>query len=337
MRAISLLCLFLSFCWAQEKNISSNQILYRFYLLKRLRPAVDYMQQGHINKGIIKREIENVLHDWHDLCSYRNIGDMTFEHYVAESIYVACMHCLGRAYCSSCSTDSILQHLDHLLHPETRLVSWQEDYKLDDGAVLLRYYIIQRLVDAETACNKLTSQKIFTSTNNGIVFDDEKEFHHQRIKKIVKQLQKEQTLQPLLDLWEDIHCFRFVQDQLFIKEALIVLFIAQKNAYCNLSMPTARKEPLVYQLLQLYEIIEAIPMHEVLDAVDFIAIALKEVCKSEKQTDQQSKGKKRKLYWIINLSVILGGIAFKVFNHYRLYYVIYDYFTVQKVPLEKKL
>ncbi len=171
MRAIVLLCLFLSFCRAQEKNISSHQILYRFYLLKRLRPAVDYIQQEHINKGIIKQEIENVLHDWHDFCSYRHIGDTAFEHYVAESVYIACMHCLGRTYCPSCSTELILQRLDQLLHPETRLSSWKENSKLDNDAVLLRYYLIHRLVDVKIVCNKITGQEIFISTDNGLVFD----------------------------------------------------------------------------------------------------------------------------------------------------------------------
>jgi len=142
---------------------------------------------------------------------------------------------------------------------------FEETVDVDD--IMTRFYTIHRL---ERVFNVLKT----ASTRFGSYEVDEDEIQqltHGRVKDVQIHMIKQQSIEPIFILWQDLAEFRYAQDRKFLKEMLVMVFTTYKHLMTNFELSSASNHVLnseIMELTDIYEKMDLLTTQESLDAID---------------------------------------------------------------------
>ncbi len=171
-------------------------------------------------------------------------------------------------------------------------------------SVAKRFFIIKRLQKSIQFLHYLQKniKRPFKQKDVQRVFDDEtgllseiEHFSHGRVRECIEQMCKRKDLEPLLHVCKEFKQYRFAQDDTFLQEMLMNIFLVYKSLlFKDLSAQTEQVVMIeMNQVLELYENLESLPLDETLEAIDVVTdklIAI-QALESQKKTSY--------LRWII--------------------------------------
>jgi hypothetical protein len=196
----------------------------------------------------------------------------------------------------------------------TKLSIWRGYLKKNyTQAVSQRLYFLNRLqkpVSLILEFYKKPTVCFQTIRACSLIFDNKATFSHERINLCIVAMEKECSLEPFVELWHDFKHYKYLDDDLFIKEFSKAIFILEKNIIINgLAFEPIKRNSFDF-LLGLYEKIDALPLEEILNAIDLLAHELPLISqKYELETDMTWKQWFKKYWWAPPL--ILGTIGLK--------------------------
>lgn len=180
----------------------------------------------------------------------------------------------------------------HHLHDEIQSIIARQKKRFNDipkniesEHILQRLYLIERLRNQTTflQCFKQLNLNIFKKTDfknkkfKKREFDDQIIFHDHRIQTTIKKMIQTNSLDPLILLLENFYEFVHIDNAEFIRETLITLFITQKNILMNHLPETKDAGTVIIQIVHLYNLINSLPIEEILNAIDTLTDALEDV------------------------------------------------------------
>ena len=154
-------------------------------------------------------------------------------------------------------------HDNNSIHRSIQLIQ-----TVDTEEITMRFYVIQRIKKA---------LDILVTTDQAIypffILDNTVVFKHEQIIECIDLMESLTTTQPLIKLWEDYKQFKYIDDQLFTKELLMVIFLVYKNIIDTHPM-YYQKNKKKLDIIALYETISSLPIEELLTAIDIIIDAV---------------------------------------------------------------
>lgn len=144
-----------------------------------------------------------------------------------------------------------------------------------------------------------------------LIFDRKVIFHHERISECIELMEKTCSLKPFSELSYEFKHYKYLDDDIFVKEFSKAIFIIEKNILENSLELEPLKKYTMTHLLALYEKIDVLPLEEILNAIDLLAHELPLISqKYELDSDISWKHWLKKYWWAPPL--ILGTIALKL-------------------------
>jgi len=140
--------------------------------------------------------------------------------------------------------------------------------------ILLRFYYVKRLQHSldffEQYSQKyfLTDDLLYTDHERFIIVDDIK-FEHIVLIKAIKELCETKKIDSLLHIWNDLKNYRYIHDELLIKEfSILVAYILHKGALDSFYSDHQGIEHI--KKLYVFKSLHAMPLEEVLDILDML-------------------------------------------------------------------
>jgi hypothetical protein len=299
-------------------NKRTDLIYQRFYFIKRLQRAIDVLhnntlQHMHfeqleplafqscvIRDAVLqmkRAKSVNALDDlWHAFVSYQHLYDPLFaEEYISLICMIYMMQKSHIKTLRSTSIESLLSYLDSCLDDYNNYSYYDERKRFIEDTIATdhvarRYFIIKRLQKVVHFVNGC--YKDLFSLNTGIskqtIDRDIKYFQHTRIKEAFVRVSHDQTFEPLLEVWRECLQYRYVSDDLFIKELIkgFLLFYKIFLLQYNFKKVDEQISSAMDHVLDLYENIDKLPLDETLDALDVTTEALTAI-QTVQETEQQ--------------------------------------------------
>lgn len=231
---------------------------------------------------------------WSDFCDYKDIYNDLFKHEFIELVYIVydLMYptrmkrsngLLSGGLLSGRSPEYTLFAIDCAVDAEryndcSFRAQPREFAEVDTDRVANRFYIIKRLQKSMQLLAHLHEQKIdFTdglSLRNdtfGLIQEIE-QFHHDRVRESVMQMCQTKNLEPLLRLCDEVKQYRFAQDEDFLQEMLMNIFLVYKTILLKHGSHHADQE-IMYEMahvLDIYEHLNSMPLDQTLEAIDIV-------------------------------------------------------------------
>ena len=175
-----------------------------------------------------------------------------------------------------------------------------------------RFYYVQRLKKPLTSLHTFENQyNNFLYYANGLFhsFETKILFRHERIRECIETMELEKSTEPLFLLWYEFTHYKYLSDHHFLEEFIKLIFIAYKNIVINCTQEKkSLTQKTIEQLIQLYEKLDSLPLEEILNAIDTLALELPIISeKYELNSDMPWKQWLRKYWWAPPL--IIGTIT----------------------------
>ena len=163
-------------------------------------------------------------------------------------------------------------------------------------------------------CNKDTFFESTVRNNCQCVFESHISFKHKAINHCIDQMASVNSLEPLLKLAQEFGRFKFIQDEQFNKEFLLLVFGAYKNLlthnaeHKNIQL----KKSTLALITQLYQNLDSLPLEQILDTIDLLSEELPQILENyDIQTDMNWKQWLKKNWWVP--PVVVATLGIKVF------------------------
>lgn len=282
----------------------TSAIYHRYYLIKRLEQSCSLLQNTSVQQSIpfelldaslfkskaigfaidaMKRSknTKPLLDLWDDFCTYKEINDDLFKYEFIELIYIIydLLH-PKRMQRSVNSLEYTLLAIDTAIDAHSNnFVSMraqpQELADVTTDLVAKRFYIIKRLQKSIDVLEYLHKQQFdfsddVTMRSSIALIGEIEHFHHDRVRESVIQMCQTKNLEPLLRLCDEAKQYRFAQDESFLQEMLMNIFLVYKTLLlrhgAHHSDPTIIHE--MNHVLEIYEHLSAMPLDQTLEAID---------------------------------------------------------------------
>ena len=275
----------------------------------RIQRSVDVMQQ--------KRSLKPLFMIWEDFTGYKSIKDQIFVEEFTKEVFIISRNMLITLAAHdefvvvppiriNPSTEQLLNDIDTITDIIRSLsfgaAHLQETDKLREvdlhtfahiDEVMMRYYVVKRLKNACTQLGELEYCPPVAKKNCTIVW------HHPHIISYMHIMEQAQSIQPLIELWDDVLQYKYVQDDLFMHEfaQLVLCTYADILAYYQQKHSPASKDA-ISTALQLYQLIDKLPLNEILDVIDILTHDLPPLLeKYEFDSDISWRAWLRKYWW----------------------------------------
>lgn len=282
----------------------TSAIYHRYYLIKRLEQSCKLLQNISVQQHIpfelldatlfisksIKLTVEAMKNEkntepllvlWDDFCTYKEINNKLFKHEFIELIYAvydlmspkgvkrlkkSLEHTLMAI---DCATDAKL----YTMEPVRTLPQELTDVTTD--LVAKRFYIIKRLQKSMNVLERLHVQNFCFSDDSAgrsytALIKEIEHFHHDRVRESVMQMCQTKNLEPLLRLCDEVKQYRFAQDESFLQEMLMNIFLVYKTIL--LRHGSHHVDPVIVHemnhVLEIYEHLNSLPLDQTLEAID---------------------------------------------------------------------
>lgn len=180
-------------------------------------------------------------------------------------------------------------------------------------AVTLRSYYAKRLQSPLKLLSSLHCKRdrFFEKSsrhNCHCIFESKIKLKHPAIKRCINRMCETNSLKPLLDLSHEFERFRLIQDDLFSKEFLLLVFGVYKNLTINAKSSRTHKSTLEF-VAQLYEKLDSLPLEEILDAIDLLSEELPQIIEEyQLKLDMDWKKWLKKHWWVPPVVMVTLGI-----------------------------
>ncbi len=247
----------------------------------RVQRSIDVMKQ--------KRSLKPLFMIWDDFTGYKSIKDQIFVEEFTKEVFIISRNMLitlaahdefvvvppvrMNASCEQLlnDIDTITEMLYAFHHQGTITRSYTNDRVVDLHTfahiddVMMRYYVIKRLKDA---CTQLGLHEYHVPI---LKQKYPMNWHHPRIVSCIHVTEQSASFEPLIELWDDVLQYKFVQDDLFMHEfaQLVLITYTDLLTYYNEQQPAPHKDALS-AALELYQLIDKLPLNEILDVIDII-------------------------------------------------------------------
>lgn len=278
-------------------------IYHRYYLIKRLKQSCMLLQQASVCQSIpfelldatvfksedvrlateamkIEKNIEPLAALWDDFYSYQKIDDELFKHEFIELIYVIydLMYPIARR--SNRSVEHTLLAIDCVVdtkrYSDFSMRTQPKDLSdVTTDLVAKRFYIIKRLQKSMHLLERLHEQSfslfddVKDRSSNALIQEIEC-FHHDRVRESIMQMCQTKNLEPLLRLCDEAKQYRFAQDESFLQEMLMNIFLVYKTILLRQGSHDA--SPVIVNemnhVLEIYEHLSSMPLDQTLEAID---------------------------------------------------------------------
>ncbi len=248
-------------------------------------------------RAIQKQQNLTPLFDlWESLQSLQYLNDPNFAREFARLVLatqraLALSNLQNKQYCHKELLDSdILLSLSGTTYTESNTIRYYYAHRLTKHIHMLQ----------SIRCNK---DRFFEDTSEccNCTFVSQYTFTHPEIKRCIKQMEKRNTLAPLIDLFHSFSKLKLIQDNLFLKEFLLLVLTAYRNLVINNANKkgvTIKKSTLDTVAL-LYENIDHLPLEQILDVIDLLADELPPLIeKYEFMSDIKWKAWLKKYWWV---------------------------------------
>lgn len=306
------------------KRLKSSILLLRskrvqqLIAFEQLDPAL--FRQPKMQKTVVAimtdKSLDALFSVWDDFCMYQHLYSSLFENELIELIYYICdLIQPYRTVRSQLSLEQKLYVIDQAVDEayfNKRSSGRMPERDIDEvttDLVAKRFFIIKRLQKSmnfleylqqksqDIFMQKEPYQRIPLEDNTGLLAELE-HFSHDRVRECIEQMCERKNLDPLLRMCKEFKQYRFAQDDTFLQEMLMNIFLVYKSLlFKDLS---AQTEQVVMtemnQVLEIYENLESLPLDETLEAIDIVTDKLIAIQALE---SKQS----------VNLAWIVPGIA----------------------------
>ncbi len=263
------------------------------------------------------KSLEPLFDLWEQLRAYKMINDEPLiQEFTKLTLAISTQLALPCPY--------IQKKNNYYYHGEIILLHEGSNYT---EAITKRNYYAQRITNAIDLLSRLKckNQNLFgpcsISLKNGInnLFEKHINFTHKQINCCIEKIKITQSLRPLQDLTYEFKKYKFIQDEIFTKEFLILLFVTYKNIIIhNLTeQQLLEHKSTLETVAQLYGVIESLPLEEILDAIDMISEELPALLEQyEFNSDITWKKWLKKYWWVPPL--VITKISLVLYLRYKL-------------------
>jgi hypothetical protein len=173
-------------------------------------------------------------------------------------------------FCQAMTQTEVVQKLPYM-------IAHEDDYleaPLQEKEILLRFYYIKRLRNPLKFLAQhmqkyfLTDDLCFTEQNRSVIVGDIK-FDHLLIVNAIKELSKTKKNDALLHIWNDLRSYRYIHDELLIKEfCILVTYILHKGTLNSFYSYQINVDHI--KKIFIFKSLHAMPLEEVLDILDML-------------------------------------------------------------------
>ena len=317
-------------------------IYHRYYLIKRLDNACFLLQDESIQQKIpyalldetvfksndiytavvemkTSKSLAPLCDRWNDFRSYKNIYDSLYKYEFAtliQTLYAL----LQPVYIKKnlASIEHILYAIDAAveLHFDSKKVCRSEempnDIDVTVDCIAKRFYILKRLQKCMHYLEALHAKKfdfkeaIVSRADAGWEIES---FQHDRVRESVEQMIKTKDLVPLLKLCEEAKQYRFAQDDVFLQEMLMQIFLVYKTILLKHSTDQTGHVIVdeMAHVLEIYEHVSSMPLDETLEAIDTVTNKLIAI-----QTEDEMRFSNHLKIGMITATILIGMGAYYI-------------------------
>lgn len=261
-----------------------------------------------IRKMYSQNSIEPFFQLWQELKNYKYLDDETITQEFTKMVFV-------------------LQHNLVAEHSHnTKGASFDMKLTLDGRsfteATTVRSYYRHRLQSAIQFLKKVRcSSFAFFEQNDeecDCTFVTHHTFSNRSINACVEQMEKNQSVAPLMLLARDFANFKLIQDEIFLREFVQVVFLSLRNLYIHnapLKYPSYRSTASI--IANTYQNLDQLPLEEILEAIDLLQKELPSLFeKYEFNSKLGWKAWLKKYWWTIpTVATVMGVRIYWLFKN----------------------
>lgn len=324
------------------------------------------------------QSIKPLLHVWDDIASYRSLDDYELTREFGCILVLLMAHIIERErFGDPCMVDTIPAIYDTLwtFSPEDQFNylcyylacltgnkdgCFYQEYMQDQWgdtksgesvgggyteSITCRLYYQKRL----TRMYKVIEYSARNTVALGVTYTNVTlAFSHPRIRACMQAIEEQQSLGPLMELWDEFKEYHFINDDLFLKEFLIATVVVvnlMKNSLAP-HVPSEKLGSLPDFLFRMYDKIYALPLEEILSTIDLLAEELPTMIQTYRPDCSLGwSAWVRKYFWSMPIDCMRVGIKvllkFKDYmrpplNQMFMPMPLYDNAMMQQVPLRNQ-
>jgi hypothetical protein len=282
-------------------QLRTGHIYHRYYMIKRLEKSCELLRNDlslrqsmplHLlqpdqfnSKDIYSavkamKELKNIdpfFELWDDFCAYKSVYDYKFMREFVELILA--LYDLVKPMPvkrPSASLEGLLLFIDNAVSGNHMVRSLDEPDEVTTDGIAKRFYVIKRLQKTVQFLEHLQANNIEILYDKGIsnrsleLMLEIENFHHDRVRESVIQMFQTKKLEPLLQLYDEVKQYRFAQDESFLQEMLMNIFLVYKAILFRHG--SQHVDPVVVDemnhVLEIYEQLSSMPLDQTLEAID---------------------------------------------------------------------
>ncbi len=203
------------------------------------------------------------------------------------------------------------------------LISNSENQSINHEKISLentldRFYIIQRIDPCINAITKLHTDFWFFSipifsynhvNYDGIIFSNE------HIIGLINEVEKEQSIKPILHMWAEIKRYKYLHDSEMIKEFTQFIFILIRNSFKH-QFPKVFETHAEVKTIYLLDTIESLSLDQILDFLDILIENLLIFVQKYELDSSMSWKEWIQKYWLIS-PFALSALCIKIYFDYK--------------------
>lgn len=316
----------------------TTAIYYRYYLIKRLEEAFRVMSDSVFQQKIpyhqlpplafgsksvqiaadrirSERSLEALFDAWKDFSMFQETYSKQYATDFIELIYIlfdiAKPSCIKRNFKH---VENTLSLIDSLARPTCLpdLVVRKNEQELSQVTtdhIASRFYILKRLkksiyfLEHMHKNNYRFQESPLSRDHQYELINEIENFHHDRVRESVIQMCASKNLAPILDLCNEVQQYRFAQDDSFLQEMLMNIFLVYKTILFKKGSHSADYQVIheMNYILELYEKLKSMPLDETLEAIDLVTDRLMMI-----QAHESSPTGKKILLGLSSLCAVAG-------------------------------
>ncbi len=201
--------------------------------------------------------------------------------------------------------------------PDPELIFTLPDTNFTE-AITLRKYHCRRLSKAFKIIPKIncSQEMMFERKNDSCdctLVSTTYDFKHKNILQCIESVNEKKTLKPLITLIDEFNRYKLIQDRLYNKEFLLLIFSSYRNILINNAQlyRIPIKKTILESIAFIHDNLEHLPMEQVLDAIDILIDELPQIVEHYELNSDISWKKWLKKYWWVP-PIVGGGLFVKI-------------------------
>lgn len=292
-----------------------EKISSRIYYKARLNKAVTLLKTFSEKYGIVSSHIDDTLFEqWYDFCQFKKLQDDQFESQFIKSIFLTLHEQLlneevDNIFYETDDISVVLNYIDALTHyledkyhvfiPKKSPTT--ASFAINTDKVTLRFYMLHRLRRACKLLQDINKYVLFKPYKKKKDTQDVMELvlskvTHPHLKKTILKILYSRSIDPLLQICDELYEYRYVQDENFFPDFLLVVLAVYKKIVEIYPLDFASQDDLEFNDLDLEDI------NQFLTRIDSVTQSLEEIV----QSFDKKNYLKQVMSWMIAPIILIG-------------------------------